>query len=630
MNDNTFEKLQFIEIKNNIKKHCASDLGKALIDQIMPSSDIKTIKYRLAENKEAKEIILHSQHVPLEGLFNAHGLINQVEKGIILSPDELIKMQDFLRGCRKIKSFMEEMVFYGPVLSSYAANIMDSSDIEEEIAWCIRGNRVDSQASTELKKIRRNIEIIEGRVKEKLNKFLTSAANKRHIQEFVISRRDMHYVIPIKAASKNEVEGSIIDSSAKGNTIFVEPASVAKYSQELYQLKAEEVAEEYKVLAQLTELIYADIANVRMNTDVIATYDFVFSKAKYSLQINGISPKVVGTGQVKIVNGRHPLLSGEVVPLNVEIGTKYRGLLITGPNAGGKTVALKTIGSLVLMTQCGFDIPAKEGTIISVFSRIFADIGDNQSMENALSTFSSHIKNISEIVGKSNNQTLAIFDEIGSGTEPNEGVALAISVLEELYQKGCIILASTHYSELKRFGKEHPDFENAGMLFDQDTLQPKYQMTIGSSQNSNALYIAQKMGINEKIIKRATRYMDSKAYNYQKVQQSKITLKEEKIDVAKEDYEKGDKVIVIEDQSYAIVYEGENKYNNVTILYENELKDINVKRIKPYLKASELYPAEYDLNSLFTSFKDRKEQKDIERGSKKALKKIQKQIKNRN
>lgn len=440
----------------------------------------------------------------------------------------------------------------------------------------------------------------------------------------------MHYVIPIKAASKNEVEGSIIDSSAKGNTIFVEPASVAKYSQELYQLKAEEVAEEYKVLAQLTELIYADIANVRMNTDVIATYDFVFSKAKYSLQINGISPKVVGTGQVKIVNGRHPLLSGEVVPLNVEIGTKYRGLLITGPNAGGKTVALKTIGSLVLMTQCGFDIPAKEGTIISVFSRIFADIGDNQSMENALSTFSSHIKNISEIVGKSNNQTLAIFDEIGSGTEPNEGVALAISVLEELYQKGCIILASTHYSELKRFGKEHPDFENAGMLFDQDTLQPKYQMTIGSSQNSNALYIAQKMGINEKIIKRATRYMDSKAYNYQKVQQSKITLKEEKIDVAKEDYEKGDKVIVIEDQSYAIVYEGENKYNNVTILYENELKDINVKRIKPYLKASELYPAEYDLNSLFTSFKDRKEQKDIERGSKKALKKIQKQIKNRN
>lgn len=630
MNNTTFEKLQLSEFKELVKIHCVSSLGKELIDKLSPSKSLSVVKRRLSENKEAKNVLVNSNHIPLEGLFNINSIIEKVDKGMILDPMELTKVQDFLRGCKKIKNFMLDKEFYAPNLSSYALNITECDFIESEINYIIKNNKVDSNASKELKKIRRNIEVCEAKIKERLNKFITSSNNKKYIQEFIISKRGDRYVIPIKASYKNEVDGTVLDTSSKGNTVFIEPANVSKFSIELVSLKSEESIEEYKILSYLTELIFEKIAQIKLNLEIISEYDMVFAKAKYSLNNHCITPKVNSRGYTKIVNGKHPLLKGSVVPLNFEIGKTYRSLIITGPNAGGKTLSLKTVGILTLMVQCGFDICADENTEISVFENIFVDIGDNQSIENALSTFSSHIKNIAEIMNASNKSTLVIFYEIGSGTEPNEGASLAIAILEEFYQMGCITIASTHYGEIKNFANMHEEFENAGMMFDKDTLEPLYKLVIGKSEDSNALFISKKMGIRDKVLKRASAYMKDKNYNLDLVKRSKIEGKNEVVEETKEivNYQVGDKVKLLDKDDFAIVYKELDKFNNVEVLYKNEFIKVNVKRTELYLKAQELYPQGYDINSLFTSYEDRKLEKDIQRGSKKALKKVQKQIKN--
>ncbi|SFI99399.1 dsDNA-specific endonuclease/ATPase MutS2 [Terrisporobacter glycolicus] len=632
MNLDTFEKLQLNEVKELVKVYCVSSLGKSLIDKLEPSGNYFVVKKKLKENKEARKVLESSNHVPLEGLFNIYPVIYKVEKGMVLDTAELISCEDFLRGCRKIKSFMLDKEFYSPTLSSYALNITECESIEEEIKFSIKNNKISSEASKELKKIRRSIDICEGRIKEKLNKFLTSSTNKKYIQEFIISKRDDRFVVPIKSSFKNEVDGTILDTSSKGSTVFIEPSSISKYSLELITLKSEESIEEYKILSYITELIYDKVREIKLNMEIVSQYDMVFAKAKFSQNNKCITPKINNNGYTNIIKGKHPLLKGDVVPLDFQIGNKYRSLIITGPNAGGKTITLKTVGILTLMTQCGFDIPAMENTEISVFEKVFVDIGDNQSIENALSTFSSHIKNIADIMREANKNTLILFDEIGSGTDPNEGASLAIALLEEFYQMGCIMVSSTHYEEIKHFANKHPDFENAGMMFNKETLEPLYKLVIGKSEDSNALFISKKMGIKDKVLQKAKIYMDNKNYDFTLVKENKIlnkvVEKENLVLVDFPSFEMGDKVELLDFNDFGIVYKPIDKFNNVEILYKDEFININAKRLKLQFKAKDLYPKGYDLNSLFVSFEKRKLDRDIERGSKKALKKIQKEIKN--
>lgn len=625
MDNTTLEKLHYYELKEIVKGYCASGLGKALIDKLEPSTNIKVVNRRLGETSEGRTLLDASYHIPFDGIFNVNPLIEKMEKGAALDPEDLSTMENFLRGCRKLKLFMKDKEGYAPTLSSYSLNITDLSYIEEKIDISISGNRVASNASKELKKIRKQIDACEGQIKEKLEKFLKNPTNKEHIQEFFVSQRNGKYTVPIKAAFKNQVKGEIVETSLKGSTVFIEPDVVAKYTSELGTLKVEEVMEEYKILATLTEMLYEKIKEIKINIDVVAEYDMIWAKAKYSSDIEGIKPKLNEHGYIKIVKGSYPLIKNGV-PLDFEIGMDYRSLIITGPNAGGKTIVLKTLGMLNLAVQSGFHIKAKEGTEIAVFNKIFVDIGDNQSVENALSTFSSHVKNLAYIIKESNKSTLLLFDEIGSGTEPNEGAALAIAILEEVYHKGCITVATTHYGEIKNFSEQHPDFENAAMEFRKDTLDPLYKLNIGKTGDSNALYISKKMGISDNIIERTIRYIESKNYNYELIRDSKV-IKEKDIQKDKdESYEfaVGDKVLWLDKNESAIVYKERDIYNNVTILFNKEFVSINYKRLKLEIKASELYPEEYDLNQLFVSFKERKLERDIERGSKKALKKLKK------
>ncbi|MEH7351585.1 endonuclease MutS2 [Gottfriedia acidiceleris] len=626
MNNIAFEKLQYNELKEIVKAYCISGLGKKLINQLEPSTNIKVVKNRLNETTEARAILDAEGHVPFLGVSNIENIIQNLEKGMILDPSDLISISDFLRGCRRIKKFMQDNVFFAPILASYANSMSEFISIEDEINFSIKGNSVDSAASKDLKRIRNNIESVEEKIKDRLNKFLSSSANKMYIQDFFISKKDDRYTIPIKASFKKQVPGAIIEVSSKGSTVFIEPNTVTKLNSELVGLKAEEAMEEYQILATLSGMILEKIYEININMELISQYDMVFAKAKFSKHIGGVEPKLNDFGYIKLVDCKHPLLTGNVVPLNFEIGESYRSLIITGPNAGGKTVVLKTIGLLTLATMSGFHIIGDVGTEIAVFEKIFVDIGDNQSLENALSTFSSHMKNLSDIMGGSNNNTLLLFDEIGSGTEPNEGSALAISILEEFYLMGCITVATTHYGEIKRFSEMHSDFMNAAMRFNSETLEPMYKLIIGKSGESNALWISKKMNIRENVLQRAKEYMQNKEYKLERVNESVIRkpkiakLKAEE----KVNYQKGDRVKLLDFDNFGIVFKEIDNFYNLIVFYNGEFLEVNEKRISLEVKAAELYPEGYDLDMLFVDYATRKLQHDIERGSKKVLRKIQK------
>lgn len=629
MNHTTFEKLQYNELKEIVKSYCVSGLGKQLLDKLTPSPIMTVVKNRLNETTEARAILDAEGHVPFLGISNIDNTIKKLEKGIILDPSELVSISDFLRGCRKIKKFMLEKEFFAPVLASYANSMAEFKSVEEEINFAIKANRVDSAASRELKRIRNHIETTEEKIKDRLVKFLNNSANKTYIQEFFISKKDDRYTIPIKASYKNHVQGTIVEISSKGATVFMEPSTVAKLNVELATLKAEEAVEEYQILATLSGLLLENIREININMELISQYDMVFAKAKFSKHIGGVEPGLNDVGYIKLVNCTHPLLTGNAVALHFEIGKDYRSLIITGPNAGGKTVVLKTIGLLTLATMSGFHIVADKGTEIAVFDQVFVDIGDNQSIENALSTFSSHMKNLSDIMRASNNNTLLLFDEIGSGTEPNEGAALAISILEEFYHMGCMTVATTHYGEIKRFSEMHSDFMNAAMRFNSETLEPLYQLVIGTSGESNALWISKKMNIRESVLQRAKDYIDNKDYFLERVDDNKI--RKPKFEQArakvKYDFKKGDRVKLLDHADVGIVYQEMDNFYNVVVFYEGEFVKVNVKRLALELPATELYPEGYDLETLFVDYKERKLQHDIERGSKKALRNIQKEMK---
>jgi DNA mismatch repair protein MutS2 len=633
MNNHSFDKLQYNELKNIVKEYCVSNLGKEHIDHLTPSTHKATIKNRLAETTEGRTLLDLSGSVPLQGIMNISNILDKVEKGSILEPEALTNIQSFILGCQKMKTYLKDKDFYAPILYSYSNIIEDLHHVVDEIDSIIKNGKIDDNASKELKIIRRYITNTEIKIEDRLDRFLKSSDNKTYIQEFFVSKRNGRYTIPIKAAYKNQVPGTIVDTSSKGLTVFIEPMIISKYTTELLQLKTEESIEEYRLLTYLTGIVYDEIHKLKRNAEVIAQYDMIFAKAKYSKAIDGIEPKINDYGLINIIKGRHPLLSGKVVPLYFEIGKDYRTLIITGPNAGGKTLVLKTIGLLTLAMQSGFHIPAEKGSEMSVFDKIYVDIGDDQSIENALSTFSSHVKNIAEILKNANKATLLLFDEIGSGTEPNEGAALAIAILEAAYHKGALTVATTHYAEIKNYANLHPDFTNAAMRFNKETLEPLYQLVIGTSGESNALWISKRMGIDQSILDNAKNYMTtSKNYNLKYVNSNNIRINKEAQSKLKEDnlqydFQKGDQVILTEYNDYGIVYEGKDEHNNVKVLYKNEFIDVNVKRLKLSIEAKYLYPKDYDFDILFKSYKERKLEKDILRGSKKALKAIRKQEK---
>ncbi|OGX79010.1 mannonate oxidoreductase [Exiguobacterium sp. SH31] len=629
MNEQTLEKLQYTELIQRVERYCISGFGRKLLRNQQPTSHLQTVKKRLQETSEARAILDASSHVPFIGVSDMEPLIGKISRGIQLEAGELEAVAEFFRGARKLKRFMAEQTFFAPLLSLYADEMSERRSIEEEIVRSIRAGRVVDEASKELKRIRKQIDILEGRIEERLTKFLKSAANREAIQDAFVTKKQDRFTIPIKASYKHKVAGTIIDTSNRGTTVFIEPEAISKLNAEIAVKRTEEAVEIYQVLATLTGMVAEALPAIETTLDVIAQYDMVFAKGKYSQTIEGISPRVNGTGKIRLRQVRHPLLDG-AVPLDFSLGETYRGLIITGPNAGGKTVVLKTIGLLTLMTMSGLHIPAHPDTDISAFDDVFVDIGDNQDMGSALSTFSAHMNNVATIMQRAGKRSLLLFDEIGSGTEPNEGAALAIAILEEAYKRGCLVVASTHYGEIKAYSETHPDFMNAAMQFDPDTLEPKYRLLIGQSGDSNALFIARKMKLPEAILKQASRYMKEKVYDQTLVDTSKLT--QEVVNAKPEliqQFEKGDRVRLLETNQVGLVYATDDSGRHVTVYTEGTFSYHPLRRVRLEAQAVDLYPAGYDLETLFVDYRERKEAHDFERGSKKALRRVEKEIRAR-
>lgn len=634
MNKNTIEVLEYNQIIQTLKSYALSDMAKEIIEKLEPYVDIKLIERHMEETTEARAIVDKSTNAPLQSLTGIDFIRDKIKKGVNLLPEELEKIAILLRDGKKLKNFMKDKLYCAPRVSTYAASIYELDDLIEEIEKSIAQGRVLDKATTTLSKIRKKIVILEERIKNKIESVLRNEKYKNYIGENLVTIRNGRYVIPVKSQYKHEIQGSIHDNSSSGSTVFIEPIEVKKAQDELNMFKIEEEKEVYKILSTLTILVESFNRELSINIETMVYYDFLFAKAKYSKALDAGPVKFNTERIVKINKGKHPLLGKSAVALDFNIGEDYKALVITGPNTGGKTVALKTVGLLTIMAQSGLHVPVEKGSEFGVFADVLVDIGDGQSIEQNLSTFSSHVKNIINIMACADKYTMAIMDEVGSGTDPGEGMGIATAVLEKVYEKGALIFATTHYSEIKEFADKKEGFKNGCMEFDINTLKPTYKLKIGKAGESNAFLIALRLGMDIKIIERAHRitYKEEKSYlgfnkdlyNVKTADKEALKNHEDKIK-AIENVKKiskitekqkqqpyfnlGDCVYISTMDRTGIVSELQNSKGEIGVMVMGKKFKINHKRLKLYVASEELYPEDYDFDIVFESKDNRKKNK---------------------
>jgi MutS2 family protein len=630
LNNKTIELLEYDKIKEILKGYAISDLGKEIVDKMEPYVDIKQIEKLMNETTEARAIVNISSSIPIHSLNGIKNVKQKLGKGSVLLPEELDTVAGLIKDTQKLKVFMKTKEDAAPTISKYAQSINDLDELKKEIERCILYGRVDDKASSKLSKIRKKISILEDRIKSKLDGVLRNEKYKSYVQDNLISQRNGRYVIPIKSQYGKNIEGDVHDKSSSGSTLFIEPAEVKKAQDELNICRIEEEKEVYIILSTLTNMVESFERELSINIETMVYYDFLFAKGKYSKAIEGRRVSLNTRNYINIKQGKHPLIGRSAVPLDFEIGEAYRSVVITGPNTGGKTVALKTVGLLTMMAQSGLHIPVDENSEIGVFVDVLADIGDGQSIEQSLSTFSSHITNIINILSCADKHTLVIIDEIGSGTDPGEGMGLAVSVLEEIFNKGATILATTHYSEIKDFAKNTPGFVNGSMEFDINTLKPLYKLNIGKAGESNAFLIALRLGMNNKIIERAheVTYKEKRDYSKyeweikeEKVKSQAVEAHELQIEKlkdaekknaigekqkAKPKFKLGDCVFVSFMNRTGIICDPENSKGEYGVMVMKKKLRINQKRLSLYISNDELYPEDYDFDIVFESKENRK------------------------
>ncbi|WP_040208678.1 endonuclease MutS2 [Neobacillus jeddahensis] len=625
MNQHTFNALEFQQIKETIAAFALTKEGKDKIANLSPSTNIKQIEAWLDEISEAVEILKKSSSVPVHGLDGIVPLLNNMNKGVLLRVEQFTKLSDFLDCCGKMRRYMKDKVFFAPRVSSYVEVIDELPELASEIIRCIRNGRMDDYASKELLKIRKQIAIQEERLKDKTMQLIRSNKYKAFLQEQVVSQRNGRYVIPVKKEYRNRIKGTVLDTSASGSTLFIEPEEISVFQDQLTWLCADEEVEMQRILSYLTGLVEEKEQQLLLSVETMVHYDFLFAKAKYSRSINGAKVRINESEEMTLVEARHPLIGDKAVPLTFKLEKKQSALVITGPNTGGKTVTIKTVGLLTLMVQSGLHIPAAEVSNLRVFERILVDIGDGQSITENLSTFSSRIVNIISILKDTNERTLALLDELGSGTDPGEGMGLATAILETLYEKGATILATTHYSEIKEFAENHQGFINGSMEFDLNTLSPTYRLTIGRGGESQAFAIALKLGIHPKIIQRAHHitYKEEKRYLTEVTDRGELLELEKQVSVNRYQhrekvskrevevgvFQRGDNVIISPTDEFGFVYTGPDQLGNYIVQIKGEKISVNHKRIKLYIAANELYPDDYDFDIIFHTKENRKKSK---------------------
>ena len=512
MNEKTLKILEFDKIINMIVNLTSSPLGAELAAKLMPETDYGKVLRNLKETSDGVTFIVKRGGPPMGGIHDIRESLKRLEIGAVLNLGELLKTAGVLRAVRNLKNYANDDSIKSEdenAVNELIKCLEPNKRIEEKIySSIVSEEEISDTASPTLANIRRQILKAQESIKDKLNDILRSSKYKKYMQEPIVTMRGDRYVIPVKQEYRAERPGLIHDSSSSGATIFVEPMAVVEANNNIRELKIKEQLEIERILYELSEDVRGIIDALKSNISILARIDFIFAKSKLSLDYRCVCPSLNDEHRIVIKKGRHPLLdSKSVVPIDFWIGEDFTTLVVTGPNTGGKTVTLKTVGLFTLMAQAGLHVPANEGTQIGLFKKVFADIGDEQSIEQSLSTFSSHMKNIVNILNNIDGESLVLFDELGSGTDPTEWAALAMSLLEYLKDKGCTTVATTHYSQLKVYAVTTRSVENACCEFDVETLKPTYKLLIGVPGKSNAFAISKRLGLLDDVIDRAKEFL---------------------------------------------------------------------------------------------------------------------------
>lgn len=530
-----FIKLELNKILNILENYCITEIGKTILKDLSPSNNKLVVKHLLSETTQAYNLLLESGNPPISEINDYTKIVKLLESNISLSCANLLFIGQILKISKELKNYfssIEDTSKYDS-LEYYFNNLYTNSDLENTIFRSILDeNTVADEASSTLKSLRRKKRNLESSIKDNLNKFIHSSSYSKFIMDPIITIRNGRYVIPVKVEYKDNVKGFVHDISYSGSTIYIEPVSIFELNNQIHNLELEENIEIERILKELSDSIFPITNNIKLTLESIGNLDLIFAKAKFSRDTNATEPIIAEEKIIDLKEARHPLIDSKVVvPIDIEIGKKYTSLIITGPNTGGKTVSLKTTGLLCLMAYCGLHIPAKEGSSLFVFDNIFADIGDEQSIQESLSTFSSHMLNIIEIYNLATEKSLILVDELGSGTDPLQGANLAISILEYFHNLGAISLATTHYQEIKNYALVTNGFENASSEFDIENLKPTYKLLVGVPGKSNAFAITKRLGMPDIILSRAQELMQD---DHISVEELIKNIYDDKVEIEKE------------------------------------------------------------------------------------------------
>lgn len=621
---NINQQIEFDKIKEIWAELALTDDAKEKIRETTWCMSESELKMLLKETTDARSMMEKFGTPPLQNITDIKEVLQIVEKGQCLTPYLLERVEKVLAAIRRLKDYLVRGKQYEISLAYYDENLEPLSELASEICAKIRNGVVDDYASKELEQIRKKIVKCEEQMKQKAEQIMRS--NKECMAENYYTYRNGRICLPIKKEYKLKIAGSVIDKSSTGSTLFIEPTSVSKYYDELQLLKIEEENAEYQILYTLSTMILTEVPIFNQNLSMIERLDFMFSKGKLSLDMDATEPMINTERRIQMVDARHPLMNREIaVPLQFQMDEGIRGVIITGPNTGGKTIAIKTVMLNCIMAQCGLHVTCKQANIC-MNNTYLCDIGDGQNLSENLSTFSAHITNVLSVLKEANQGSFVIMDELGSGTDPTEGMGIAIAILEELRRSGTMFLVTTHYPEVKEYAKEAEGIINARMLFDKETLSPTYQMVIGEAGESCAFYIADRLGMPNEMLRVAIRaaYGEDAVESYvfhntekqiQKYSGAKILkTKKGKKDVGlSTKYKLGDSVMIYPDKKIGIICEPINEKGVLRVQLPDKKIWINHKRVKLHVAAAELYPEDYDFSIVFDSVENRKKRHDMER-----------------
>lgn len=621
---NIDKQIEFDKVREIWADLAITDYAKEQIKETTICLSENELRKLLRDTTSAKEMIEKLGNPPLQNITEIKDVLQIVEKGDCLTPYQLERVEKILVVIKRLKDYLSRGKMYQNTLAYYDENLDELPELMDEIRDKIRGSQVDDYASKELEQLRRQIVDCEEQMKQKAELILRS--NKECMVDNYCTMRNGRICVPVKKEYKFKISGNVIDKSSTGSTLFIEPTGVAKYYEKLQLLRIDEENEVYRILYTLSALVLASASVLYEDLKMIERLDFIFSKGKLSMDMDGVEPKINTSRRIHMEDARHPLMNKEIaVPLQFDIGDEVKGIVITGPNTGGKTVSIKTVMLNCIMAQCGLHVTTKQADIC-MNSAYLCDIGDGQNLSENLSTFSSHIANVLEILGHADENSFIIMDELGSGTDPTEGMGIAIAILEELRKSKASFLVTTHYPEVKEYAAKTEGILNARMAFDKETLRPTYQMIIGEAGESCAFYIADRLGMPGEMLRVAIKaaYGESALKNYRFQSKEQEIKKQSKRKITKSKavknntelstkYKIGDSVMVYPEKKIGIVCVPINEKGVLRVQMPNKKIWINHKRVKLHVAATELYPEDYDFSIVFDTVENRKKRHDMDR-----------------